>query len=117
MISDNGPKYKLIKFKQFTKEWDFKHISSLKYPQSNGQAERNIQTIKRTLKKAFKSHQDPNLAILALRTTPLKDKSPAPAQQLMKRPLRTNLPNIIHNKLMKSRPGAKNTNKTKNYKL
>lgn len=39
--------------------------------------------------------------MLALRTSPLKDKSSSPAQQLMKRTLRTNLPNILHNKSMK----------------
>ena len=46
--------------------------------------------------------------MLALRTSPLKDKSPAPAQELMKRTLHTNLPNTIHNKLMKIHRGAKN---------
>lgn len=102
VISDNGPEYGSLEFRQFAKDWDFKHITtSPNYPQSNGLVERNIQTIKRTLKKSFESEQDPYLAMLALRTSPLKDKSSSPAQQLMKRTLRTNLPNILHNKSMK----------------
>lgn len=39
--------------------------------QMDSLAERNIQTIKKTLKKAFVSQQDSHLAMLALRTTPL----------------------------------------------
>ena len=114
MISDNGPEYASSIFKQFAKKWDFKHITtSPNYPQANGLVERNIQTIKRILKKAFKSNQDSYLAMLALRTTPLKDKSPAPAQKLMKRTLRTNLSNIMHNKIMKKCQVDKNVSKNK----
>ena len=48
VISDNGPEYKSEKFKQFAKDWDFKHITkSPNYPQANGLAERNILTIKK----------------------------------------------------------------------
>ena len=100
-ISDNGSEYVSSEFKQFAKEWDFKHFMSLNYPQTNGLVERNIQTIKRIQKKAFKSNQDPYLAMLTLRTTPLKNKWPASAQQLMKRTLQTNLLNIMHNEIMK----------------
>ena len=72
--------------------------------------------IRATSEKAFKSNQDPYLAMLALRTTTLKDKSPAPAQQLMKRTLRINLPNIMHNKIMKKCQADKNGNKNKELK-
>lgn len=76
MISDNGPGYASSKFRHFAKDWDFKHITtSPNYLQSNGLVERNIQTIKRTLIKSFESNQDPYLAMVALQTSPLKDKS------------------------------------------
>lgn len=103
VISDNGPEFASSEFKQFfAKDWDFKRITtSPNYSQSNGLVERNIQTIKRTLIKSFESNQDPYLAMVALQTSPLKDKSSSPAQQLMKRTLRTNLPNVMHNKSMK----------------
>ena len=51
--SDGGTQYTSKKFKDFAKEWDFKHvISSARYPQSNGMSERHIQTEKRMMKKA-----------------------------------------------------------------
>ena len=64
--------------------------------------ERNIQAIKKTLKKAIKTNQDPYMALLALHTTPLKNGSSSPAKQLMIRTLRTNLPNITSNKYKKT---------------
>ena len=61
VVSDNGPEYIGKDYKLFAKQWDFKHDSpSPHYPKSNGQIERTIQTIKKTLKKekAFKSNDD-----------------------------------------------------------
>ena len=60
IISDNGPHYDCKSYKEFSKEWDFQHItSSPRYPQSNGFIERQVQTVKHTLDKAKKSGQDP----------------------------------------------------------
>ena len=67
--------------------------SSPEYPQSNGLAERTIQTVKKTLKKARCCSKDPYLALLALRTTP-KANSESPAFILMKRNPRMLLPCI-----------------------
>ena len=68
--------------KKFANEWNFEHdTSSPQYPQITGLVERTIQTVKRTLKKAHKSGSDPHLAILALRTAPLKNGS-SPATNL-----------------------------------
>ena len=78
------------------------------FPQENGLAKRNIQTIKNT--KAYESKQDPHLALLSLRTTPLKDGSPSPVQQMMKRIIRTNLPNISHNIYLKKQTNNKKKN-------
>lgn len=96
VMSDGGPEFKSDAFKRFAQDWDFQHDrSSALYPQSNGLVERTIQTVKRTLKKAMSSSQDPYLALLALRTTPFTD-APAPATQMMGRRLRTILPHIDH---------------------
>ena len=38
-----------------------------------------FQTVKRTLRKAATSHLDPYLALLAIRTTPVKGKVQSPA--------------------------------------
>jgi transposase InsO family protein len=92
VISDNGPQYSAEQFSQFAKEWGFQHsTSSPKYPQSNGLAEKTVQTVKGLLTKAKQSGQDPYLAMLNYRTTPV-DGVASPAQILMSRRLRTTLP-------------------------
>jgi len=72
--------------------------SSPLYPQANGLAEKTVQTVKHLLEKAKQSGADPYLAILAYRSTPL-DKTGSPAQLLMNRRIRTDLP--TSEKLMK----------------
>ena len=51
LISDNGPQYSAESFRQFAQEYGFEHItSSPHFPQSNGEEERAVQTVKRSLK-------------------------------------------------------------------
>ena len=86
LVSDNGPQYSSQEFAKFAKEYGFEHrISSPKYPQSNGEAERGVQTIKMPLKKA----EVPYLALLAYRSTPLSISRYSPAELLMNGKLRT----------------------------
>lgn len=87
MISDNGPQYIGQGFKDFTRAYGFKHVtSSPRYPQGNGAAERAVQTVKRLLTKSV----DPHLAILAYRTSPLENGF-SPAELLMGRKLRSTI--------------------------
>ena len=60
---------------------------SPRYPQSNGEAERTVRPVKALLKKA----DDPLLALLACRSTPLKNGY-SPAELLMCRRLCTTVP-------------------------
>ena len=54
--SDNGPQYTAQVFKEFSKEWNFKNVtSSQEYPKSNGFVERHIQIVKKILTKAKQS--------------------------------------------------------------
>ena len=62
-------------------------ISSPTYPQSNGLAERNVQTVKKLLRKAKKGGNDEILALLKFRNTPITGTSYSPAQLLMNRRL------------------------------
>ena len=88
VISDNGPQFASWDFSKFAKSYDFVHTtSSPTYPQSNGEAKRAVRTIKALLKKA----DDPLLALLAYRSTPLKNGY-SPAELLMCRRLRTTVP-------------------------
>ncbi|KAK3741172.1 hypothetical protein QZH41_002992 [Actinostola sp. cb2023] len=93
IITDNGPQFASSQFHDFSQEYHFKHItSSPRYPQSNGLAERTVQTAKQILKKAKYDGSDPNLALLNIRNTPIEGVGLSPAQLLMGRRTRTLLP-------------------------
>ena len=50
--SDNGPQYDAAEFAKLAKDWEFKHVTSSPFcAQSNGEAERALQTAKNLLKK------------------------------------------------------------------
>ncbi len=88
--ADNGPQFKAASFARFADEYGFtRTTSSPHYQQSNGEAERLVQTVKNLLVKA----EDPYLALLAYRATPLSNGC-SPAELLMGRKLRTTLPTV-----------------------
>ena len=88
VVSDNGPQYSSEAYANFAREFQFKHVmSSPHYQQSNGEAERAVQTVKNLIKK----DADPYLAMLLYCSTPLKCGF-SPSELLMSRKLRTNLP-------------------------
>ena len=66
VVSDNGPEFAGEAYNQFSRKWDFKHItSSPHYPQSNGQIERTIQTVKKTIKKSMNGGRRSILSIVS----------------------------------------------------
>lgn len=87
--TDNGPQFSSKEFRDFSKKWDFTHItSSPHYPQSNGASEIGV----KIMKKIFSSHpDDPVLGLLNYRTTP-SILGPSPSQVSMSRLLNTTLP-------------------------
>ena len=83
VVSDNGPQYSSQEFAQFARAYNFSHITSSPYfPQSNGMGERTVKTMKTET-------DDPYMAILA---TPFPWCILTPAELLMGRRLRSNLP-------------------------
>ena len=84
VVSNNGPQYAASVFAKFAEEKGFTHItSSPRYPQSNGKAERTVQTVKMLHKKATQPYD----ALLAYRTTAL-ECGYSPAQLCMGRLMR-----------------------------
>ncbi|KAJ8356775.1 hypothetical protein SKAU_G00195690 [Synaphobranchus kaupii] len=88
LVTDNRPQFSGMAFAAFAESYGFRHVtSSPKYPQSNGEAEHAVKTVKGLLKKAA----DPYIALLAYRATPLQNGY-SPAQLLMGRRLCTTVP-------------------------
>ena len=98
VVSYNGGHFDSQAYKLFAKAWGFEHVtSSPHYPRSNGFVERQIQTIKRTLKKVASARVDTDMAMLILRSTPIDHHLPSPAEMLNARKMRANLPVKILN--------------------
>ncbi|KAL3234020.1 hypothetical protein MRX96_022773 [Rhipicephalus microplus] len=90
--SDNGPQFASAQFKAFVKQWGSSHVTSSPYfPQSNGVAERTVQTAKQLIKKSPNIHK----ALLTHRDTPGKEGF-TPAELLIGRRLRTDVPVAPH---------------------
>ena len=93
IVSDGGTQFTSQEFKNFIKDWQIDHrITSPTNAQSNGQAERFVQTVKNSLTKAMEGGEDLHLAILLYITTPLNHSLPSPAELLNSRKFRCLLP-------------------------
>ena len=107
VVSDYGSQYSNTRnlfsttheFKQFAEEWGFRHTtSSPEYPQSNGAAERAVQTVKRIFKKAAVDNKDPFEGLLKYRNTSFEDIGESPVQLLTSRRTRIMIP--THRRLL-----------------
>ena len=89
-MSDNWPQFSAEEFNKVARKYGFHHKpSSPKFPQSNGEAERAVKTVKTIWNKS----NNISLELLAYRSTPLENRY-SPAQQLMGRNIRTTVPII-----------------------
>ena len=68
VITDNGLQFTSTDYRDFAKQWEFKHTtSSPLHPRANGKVERTVQTIKGIHKKATRFGEDPYLTLLNFR--------------------------------------------------
>ena len=88
LVADNMP-FASRELQHFALSWGFQLItSSPGYPQSNGMSERTIGTIKQLLRKA----EDPYVALMEYRNTPVTGIGLSPPQMLNSRRLKSKLP-------------------------
>lgn len=89
LMTDNGPQFSCSEMAEFAELYGFYHqTSSPHYPQSNGQAERAVRTVKSLLEHTA----DPYMALMSYRATPLPFCGLSPAELLMGRRIRTDIP-------------------------
>jgi len=92
IISDNGPQFTSAEFREFIEKYGITHItSSPLHQQTNGLAEKAVQTVKNLIKKCSETGDDIYLALLELRNTP-RDNIGSPMQRLMGRRAKTLIP-------------------------
>ena len=96
LITDCGKQFTSEEFGQFAKAYGFEATtSSPYYPKGHGFIERHVQTVKKTMCKCREEGSDQNMAMLALRATPLSHNLPSPGELLNSRRYKTNLPTYI----------------------
>lgn len=105
LYSDNGPQFSSSEFRSFANDWGFRHNTSCpNYPRSNGLAESSVKIVKGLMKKALDGKVDFLKHLMIYRSAPLQNGL-SPAQMLMGRRIRTNLP--IHEDLLTPRGAHK----------
>ncbi|XP_029633899.1 uncharacterized protein LOC115209599 [Octopus sinensis] len=96
IICDNGTQFTSQEFKKLADEYGFNiTTSSPHYTKGHGFIERQVQTVKRTLVKCRETKEDPHLALLSLRATPLRADMKSPAELLNGMKYKTTLPSKI----------------------
>ena len=97
LLCDNGTQFTSAEFQQLSSRYGFEIVtSSPHYPRGLGFVERQVQTVKKTILKCRETGEDIDLALLALRTTPLSSKIASPAELLNGRVFKSTLPGKIN---------------------
>ena len=98
MVTDNGSQFDSYEMKEFAQAYEFQHTTTSSYfPQSNGFAERMVITVKKLLEHTA----DPYKSVLSYRATSLPWCGLSPAELLMGRRIRTDIPQVKDNLIPK----------------
>ena len=93
LVSGNARQFTSAEFREFCQEWDIIHVtSSPVYAQSNGLAERAVQSAKALLEKCKRDQSDVNLALFNMRNIPRDTVLGSAAQRLMSPSTRDPIP-------------------------
>ena len=128
LVTDNGPQWISVPFKNFCKEEAIDHITTAPYmPMSNGQAERFVDTFKRTTSKLGKLTEESVQRFLrSYRSTP-NDRAPfgkSPAELIYGRRIRLPIaallppatpPSLARDKRMEDQFNLKNGAKQRDF--
>ena len=120
-LTTNGPQFASQEFLDFMQTYGVKHVtSSPMYPQSNGSAERMVQTVENILKKCEEEGEDPYLGLLSHRTTPVSSNLKSLAELLNNCKFRTILLMSkrvsVSETTSKTKEETKTKTRDKNYK-
>jgi hypothetical protein len=92
VVSDNIP-YSAREFTSFAETYGFKHKTiSPGHSQSNGKVESAVKIAKRLIKKSTRAGTDLYHSLLQIRNTPTEGMNSSPAQRLLNRRTRNQLP-------------------------
>ena len=93
IVSDQGPQFMSREFKEFVSGYGIRHVMTSPYHhQANGKVEVAVKQAKRIPRVSKKTGGDPYLPLLTVRNTPQEHFETSPAQRLMSRRTKTDLP-------------------------
>ena len=93
LLSDNEPQFGSDNFRAFARLLTISHLTlSSFYPESNGLAERRVQTVKSAFVKSTEDGRTLQDTLHAIRSTPIGNGLPSPSVLLESQNLRRSLP-------------------------
>ena len=93
LVTDNAPNLTSDTMRNFTKSYNIHHVtSSPHHANANGMSESAVKTASRMIRKCNDSNSDLDMALLIHRNTPSEGMLTSPAQRLLGRRTRANLP-------------------------
>ena len=95
-ITDKGPQFGSLEFKEFARAWKFEHYLTTPYhSQANGKAESAAKEAKRLLKKVAYADRNPKLILLEQRNIAIGVMGLSPARRMFHRHVQSQVPTSI----------------------